>query len=137
MRIRVLLTVKFLDYRYLTVVENSLACMKISHLWSIRSQPETAFFSESRSRPEILFRTDFTDVTLAYEDEREELAHRNVLSSTSTKILAQTKYIKTKEWTVLWVRLPLSPKPHLPELLDSFGLTASLYGLTDYRLPAT
>ena len=37
---------------------------------------------------------DVTDVTLADEDEIEEFAHRNVLSSTSTKKLAHTKYVK-------------------------------------------
>jgi len=72
----------------------------VRHQWATLSRPETALFSESRSRPEILFRNfgtgrDFTDVTLAYEDGREEFAHRNVLSSTITKKLAQTKYIET------------------------------------------
>ena len=91
-----------------------------SYQWSTRSRPETALFARSRSRPEICFRNfgsdrDFTDVTLAHVDEREEFSHRNILSSASTKKLAQTKYIEINLSIVLLVQLPLFPQPHLPE----------------------
>ena len=92
----------------------------VSYQWSTRSRPETALFARSRSRPEICFRNfgsdrDFTDVTLAHVDEREEFSHRNILSSASTKKLAQTKYIEINLSIVLLVQLPLFPQPHLPE----------------------
>ena len=94
--------------------------LAISYQWSTRSRPETALFARSRSRPEICFRNfgsdrDFTDVTLAHVDEREEFSHRNILSSASTKKLAQTKYIEINLSIVLLVQLPLFPQPHLPE----------------------
>ena len=58
--------------------------------------PRQHFFQSPGPVPRYFLETsgpgqDFTDVTLAYEDEREEFAHRNDLSLTSTKILAQTK----------------------------------------------
>ena len=94
--------------------------VRTSYQWSTRSRPETALFARSRSRPEICFRNfgsdrDFTDVTLAHVDEREEFSHRNILSSASTKKLAQTKYIEINLSIVLLVQLPLFPQPHLPE----------------------